>query len=101
MWLSTHWIGRGDGAYPLLSMHALGFAAPAALLLTHWYFWRGHNAPLRARGALAVGALMLAGFIALGLSRLEEAPDWAVVLGGGAAFAAAVGVNFAPRVARS
>jgi hypothetical protein len=101
MWLSTYWIGRGDGAYPLLSMHAVGFVAPAVLLLAHWYFWRGHNAPLRARGALAVGALMLAGFIALGLSRLEEAPDWAAVLGGGAAFAAAVGVNFAPRVARA
>lgn len=101
MWLSTYWIGRGDGGYPILSMHALGFAAPAALLLAHWYFWRGHNAPLRARGALAVGALMLAGFIALGLSRLEQAPDWVAAAGGGAAFAAAIGVNFAPRVARA
>jgi hypothetical protein len=100
MWLSPYWADRGDGALALLTHHALGVVAPALLFIALWWVWRTHGRDLRARGALIVGTLSLAGATALALIRTEGAPDWAPALGGAAAFATAVAVNFSAGVTR-
>ncbi len=100
MWVTPYWIDRGDGALALLTHHALGVVAPALLFVALWWAWRTQNRDARARGALIVGTLSLAGAAALALIRAEGAPDWAPALGGAAAFATAVAVNFSAGVTR-
>lgn len=100
MWLTPYWAARGDGALSLLTRHALGVVAPALLFIALWWVWRAQGRDLRARGALGVGALALAGAVSLALIRADGAPDWAPALGGAAAFATAIAVNFASGVTR-
>lgn len=99
--LTPYWAARGDGALEILARHEVGLLLPALALLGLWAHWRNRGAPLRARAALASGAALLAGGLTIAVTRLDGAPDWLPVLAGGAAFAGAIGVNFAPNVLRT
>lgn len=96
--LTPYWMARGDGALAILARHDLGLLLPSLALLGLWTYWRNRQAPLRARGALASGTVLLAGAITIALTNMRDTPDWLPLLGGGAAFAAAIGANFAPNV---
>lgn len=99
--LSPYWTTRGDGPHDLLARYDLGLLLPALALLGLWLYWRPRSAPLRARGALASGAILLAGAITVALLNWQDAPAWLPLLAGGSAFAGAIGVNFAPNVLRA
>jgi hypothetical protein len=97
LWLSSYWTSRES--LPTLVAHtSLGFLAPAILFWAHWAYWRAHDAPGRARLALAAAALLSAAFITLEAMRWPGAPDWAGALVGAVAFALAIVVNFVPRL---
>jgi hypothetical protein len=99
LWLTPYW-GERASTDAWLWRQGLGFLAPAIGFLAHWRFWRARSAGLRARCALAAGALSSAAFITLETTRADEMPEWASALIGACVFAMAIAVNFAPAIAR-
>ncbi len=103
LWLTPFWAGRlASGVDLALFQHApLGFAPPAIAAWAHWVFWRGRNAHLRTRAALAIAALLSAAFVSVEVlaARGAAAPgqaDWTAVVALALSFAMAIAVNFVP-----
>lgn len=101
LWLTPHWTARTptEDAGPLLQFAGLGFLAPAIMFWAHWVLWRGRGANLRTRLSLGAGALMIAAMVTLMALQARDpaapGPDWMGAIVGAAAFALAIGLNFA------
>lgn len=103
LWLAPFWPARAANQTGLLASDALGFIAPAILFWAHWVFWRARGSELRTRLALGAGAAMIAALITHQVLQAEDGaiPSWAGAIIGAAAFALAIGINFASGVVSS
>ena len=98
LWMTPYWTTR-HSALPFVNRDTFGFLAPALLFLAHLPLWRSRGAAAQTRLALGAGALLLAAFITVEVTRSDGDADWLGAVVGALSFAAAIGVNFAPGVA--
>lgn len=99
LWMTPFWAPRQSAA-TFISRDTFGFLAPGVVLLAHVWLWRQRGAEVQTRAALAAGALLLAAFITLEVTRADGDADWLGAVVGALSFAAAIGVNFIPGVVR-
>ncbi|MEZ5958622.1 MAG: hypothetical protein R3C27_15575 [Hyphomonadaceae bacterium] len=99
LWVTPFWAPRQSGA-GLIGRDTFGFLAPALVLLAHAWLWRKRAAEAQTRMTLATGALLLAAFVTLEVTRADSDADWLGAVVGALSFAAAIGVNFIPGVVR-
>ncbi|MCX7357119.1 MAG: hypothetical protein NT015_03060 [Alphaproteobacteria bacterium] len=99
LWVTPFWAPRQSPA-PFISRDTFGFLLPAIILMAHAQLWRSRSAEVQTRLTLACGALLLATFVTLEVTRADGDADWLGAVVGALSFAAAIGVNFVPGVAR-
>ena len=99
LWVTPFWSPRQSPA-PFISRDTFGFLVPALVLMAHVQLWRSRGAEVQTRLALASGALLLAAFVTLEVTRADGDADWLGAVVGALSFAAAIGVNFVPGVVR-
>ncbi len=95
LWMTPYWTVR-HAAVPFVGRDTFGFLIPALLFLAHLPLWRSRNALAQTRLVLGAGALLLAAFITVEVTRNDGDADWLGALVGALSFAAAIGVNFIP-----
>lgn len=99
LWMTPFWEPR-QSPVAFISRDTFGFLLPALMLAGHFWLWRSRGAELQTRLALAGASLMLAAFLTLEVTRSDGDADWLGAIVGALSFAAAIGVNFIPGVAR-
>ena len=99
LWMLPFWNSRQSPA-PFISRDTFGFLVPGLILVAHVQFWRSRAAEPQTRLALASGALLIAAFVTLEVTRADGDADWLGAVVGALSFAAAIGVNFVPGVVR-
>ncbi|MBL8548283.1 MAG: hypothetical protein JNL81_17615 [Hyphomonadaceae bacterium] len=99
LWVTPFWSLRQSPA-PLISRDTLGFLLPALVLAAHFWLWRSRGAEVQTRLALGAASLLAAAFVTLEVTRADDDADWLGAVVGALSFAAAIGVNFIPDVAR-
>lgn len=99
LWMTPYWASR-QAVAPFVSRETLGFLVPALALLAHARLWHIRGAELQTRLTLGAGALLLAAFVTLEVTRADGDADWLGAVIGALSFAAAIGVNFIPGVIR-
>jgi len=99
LWMTPFWIPRQSTA-GFLSRDTLGFLAPGLILLAHAWIWRQRGAEAQTRISLASGALLVAAFLTLEVTRADGDSDWLGAVVGALSFAGAIGVNFIPGLVR-
>lgn len=99
LWMTPFWAPRQSAA-AFISRDTFGFLAPGLILLAHFWLWRQRGAEMQTRATLACGALLLAAFVTLEVTRADGDADWLGAVIGALSFAAAIGVNFIPGVVR-
>lgn len=99
LWITPFWIPRQSSA-GFIARDTFGFLAPALALLGHAWLWRKRAAEVQTRATLAAGALLLAAFVTLEVTRADGDADWLGAVVGAFSFAAAIGVNFIPGAVR-
>jgi hypothetical protein len=100
LWMTPFWTARQSQA-PFLSRDTFGFLAPGLILLAHFWLWRRRGALVQTRLSLASGALLIAAFATLEVTRSDGDADWLGAVVGALSFAAAIGVNFIPSAVRA
>jgi peptidoglycan/LPS O-acetylase OafA/YrhL len=98
-WVTPFWAARQSPA-GFISRDTFGFLAPGLILMAHVQLWRSRSAEVQTRLTLASGALLLAAFVTLEVTRADGDADWLGAVVGALSFAAAIGVNFVPGVIR-
>lgn len=99
LWMTPFWTAR-QSPMALISRDTFGFLLPAIVLAAHYWLWRSRGAEVQTRLALGAASLLAAAFITLEVTRADGDSDWLGAVVGALSFAAAVGVNFIPDVAR-
>jgi hypothetical protein len=99
LWMTPFWIPRQSTA-GFISRDTLGFLAPGLILLAHAWIWRQRGAEPQTRISLASGALLVAAFLTLEVTRADGDSDWLGAVVGALSFAGAIGVNFIPGLVR-
>lgn len=99
LWMTPFWTHRQSPA-PMISRDTLGFLVPGLILLAHAWLWRKRAAEVQTRLSLGGGALMVAAFATLEVTRSDGDADWLGAVVGALSFAAAIGVNFVPGLVR-
>lgn len=99
LWMTPFWTPRQSSA-GFIARDTFGFLAPGLVLLAHIWLWRKRAAEAQTRFTLAAGALLLAAFVTLEVTRADGDADWLGAVVGALSFAAAIGVNFVPGVVR-
>lgn len=99
LWMTPFWIPRQSTA-GFISRDTLGFLAPGLILLAHAWIWRQRGAEAQTRISLASGALLVAAFLTLEVTRADGGSDWLGAVVGALSFAGAIGVNFIPGLVR-
>ncbi len=99
LWMTPFWLPRQSTA-GFISRETLGFLGPGLILLAHAWMWRKRGAEAQTRVSLASGALLIAAFITLEVTRADGDADWLGAVVGALSFAAAIGVNFIPGLVR-
>jgi len=99
LWMTPFW-GPRQSTAGFISRDTFGFLAPAILLFAHTWLWRKRGAEVQTRMTLASGALLLAAFVTLEVTRADGDADWLGAVVGALSFAAAIGVNFIPGLVR-
>lgn len=97
LWATPYWAVR-HAAAPFVGRDTFGFLLPALLFLAHLPLWRSRKALAQTRLVLGAGALLLAAFITVEVTRNDGDADWLGALVGALSFAAAIGVNFIPAI---
>ena len=95
LWVLPFWGPRQSPA-PFISRDTFGFLVPGLVLMAHVQLWRSRSADVQTRLTLASGALLLAAFVTLEVTRADGDADWLGAVLGALSFAAAIGVNFVP-----
>ncbi|MEQ1818982.1 MAG: hypothetical protein ABL871_10255 [Terricaulis sp.] len=98
-WVTPFWATRQSPA-GFISRDTFGFLVPGLILLAHVQLWRSRSAEVQTRLTLASGALLVAAFVTLEVTRADGDADWLGAVVGALSFAAAIGVNFVPGVIR-
>lgn len=98
LWMTPYWSTR-HAALPVVSRDTLGFLLPGLLFLAHLPLWRSRGAAAQTRLVLGAGALLLAAFVTVEVTRNDGDADWLGAVVGALSFAAAIGVNFVPGIA--
>ena len=99
LWVLPFWTARQSPA-PFVSRDTFGFLVPGFVLMAHVQLWRTRSAEVQTRLTLASGALLIAAFVTLEVTRADGDADWLGAVVGALSFAAAIGVNFVPGVVR-
>ncbi len=99
LWMTPFWSLR-QSPVALISRDTYGFLLPALVLAAHVWLWRSRGADVQTRLALGAASLLLASFVTLEVTRADGDSDWLGAVVGALSFAAAIGVNFIPDVAR-
>lgn len=99
VWVTPFWTTRQSPA-GFIARDTFGFLLPGLILLAHVQLWRSRSAEVQTRLTLASGALLIAAFVTLEVTRADGDADWLGAVVGALSFAAAIGVNFVPGVIR-
>jgi peptidoglycan/LPS O-acetylase OafA/YrhL len=99
LWMTPFWSPRQSPA-AFISRETFGFLVPGLVLMAHFYLWRTRGAEQQTRLTLASGALLIAAFVTLEVTRADGDAEWLGAVVGALSFAAAIGVNFLPGVVR-
>ncbi len=99
LWVTPFWASR-QSPEGFISRDTFGFLVPGLVLMAHVQLWRSRSAEVQTRLTLACGALLLAAFVTLEVTRSDGDADWLGAVVGALSFAVAIGVNFVPGVVR-